>query len=57
MNYRGSLKFNGCRRGHVGGHNGTPFRYRVCLARNARPGGKPLRLENFFCSAFQAEIF
>jgi hypothetical protein len=56
VNYWGSLKFNGCRRWHVRGHNGTAFKYRVCLARNARPGGKPIRLEKFLCSAFQAEI-
>ncbi|HEX6621119.1 MAG TPA: hypothetical protein VF024_15760 [Solirubrobacteraceae bacterium] len=39
------------------GHNGTPFKYRVCLARNAAPGGKPIRLEKFFCSRHQPEIF
>jgi hypothetical protein len=57
VNYWGSLKFNGCRRWHVRGHNGTPFKYRVCLARNARPGGKPIRLERFFCSRYHADIF
>jgi hypothetical protein len=36
----------------------TLFEYRVCLARNAAPGGKRIRLEKFFCcSAFQPEIF
>ena len=57
VNYWGSLKFNGCRRWHVPGHNGAPFKYRVCLARNARPGGKPIRLEKFFCSRYHADIF
>jgi hypothetical protein len=57
VNYWGSLKFNGCRRWHVAGRNGTPFKYRVCLARNAKPGGKPIRLEKFFCSGFQADIY
>jgi hypothetical protein len=57
VNRWGSVKFNGCRRWQVRGHNGTPFRDRVCLARNARPGGKPITLEKFLCSAFQPEIF
>lgn len=30
--------------------------YRVCLARNAGPGGKPIRLD-FYCSGFKADIF
>ena len=30
---------------------------RVCLARNAKPGGKPIRLEKFFCSGFQADLY
>ena len=57
VNYWGSLKFNGCRRWHVAGRNGRPFKYRVCLARNAKPGGKPIRLEKFFCSGFQADLY
>jgi hypothetical protein len=57
VNYWGSLKFNGCRRWHVRGRNGTPFKYRVCLARNARPGGRKITLEKFFCSGYRADIF
>jgi hypothetical protein len=56
VNYWGSLKFNGCRRWHIKGRNGTVFKHRVCLARNARPGGKPIRIEKFFCSGWQPEI-
>lgn len=57
VNYWGSLKYNGCRRWHVRGRNGTTFKYRVCLARNARPGGKPIELLPFYCSKFKADIF
>lgn len=57
VNYWGSLKFNGCRRWHVEGRNGTPFAWKVCLARNARPGGKRITIERFFCSAPTPDIF
>jgi len=59
VNYWGSLKFNGCRRWHITGHQGSQrhgVQYRVCIARNAAPGGKPIRLERFFGSRFQADI-
>ena len=59
VNYWGSLKFNGCRRWHITGHQGSPrhgVQYRVCIARNAAPGGKPIRLERFFGSRVQADI-
>jgi hypothetical protein len=57
VNYWGSLKFNGCRRWHIRGRNGHPFKYRVCLATHAKPGGKPIHLERFFCSGFVADIY
>jgi hypothetical protein len=57
VNYWGSLKFNGCRRWHVKGRNGSPFKYRVCLATHAAPGGKPIHLEPFYCSGWQGEIY
>jgi hypothetical protein len=57
VNYWGSLKFNGCRTWHVHGHNGDPFKYRVCLARYAAPGGKRLHLEPFYCSHYTSDIY
>jgi hypothetical protein len=57
VNYWGSLKFNGCRRWHIKGRNGHPFKYRVCLATHAAPGGKPIHLERFFCSGYVADIY
>ncbi len=57
VNYWGSLKFNGCRRWHVRGRNGHPFKYRVCLATHAKPGGKPIHLEPFFCSKFVPDLY
>jgi hypothetical protein len=56
VNYWGPLRFNGCRRWHVRAHNGHAFKYRVCLATHARPGGKRIKLERFFCSRFVADI-
>ena len=57
VNYWGSLKFNGCRRWHISGRNGATFKYRVCPARNARPGGKPITLEKFLCGGYIPDIY
>lgn len=57
VNYWGSLKYNGCRRWHIKGGNGTAFKYRVCPAYHARPGGRRITLSKFFCSGWQADIY
>jgi hypothetical protein len=57
VNYWGSLKYNGCRRWHVSGRNGKSFKYRVCPAHYARPGGRPIELSKLFCSRWQADIY
>jgi hypothetical protein len=56
VNYWGSLKYNGCRRWHVKGHNGHTFKYRVCLATHAQPGGKPIRLVTGYCGGYVSDI-
>ena len=57
VNYWGSLKYNGCRRWHIRGRNGTTFKYRVCPAHYARRGGKPIALSKFYCSGWQPDIY
>lgn len=57
VNYWGSLKYNGCRRWHISGRNGTTFKYRVCPAHYARRGGKPIALSKFYCSGWQPDIY
>jgi hypothetical protein len=57
VNYWGSLKFNGCRRWHIRGRNGTTFKYRACPARHARPGGKRITLSKSYCSRYVADIY
>jgi hypothetical protein len=52
VNYWGSLKFNGCRRWHIHGRNGSAFSYRVCPAHYARKGGKRIKLSTFYCSGW-----
>jgi hypothetical protein len=57
VNYWGSLKYNGCRRWHIHGRNGSAFSYRVCPAHHARKGGKPITLSTFFCSGWQRDRY
>ncbi len=57
VNYWGSLKYNGCRRWHVSGRNGTTFKWRVCPAHNARPGGKKITLSTHYCSGWVPDIY
>jgi hypothetical protein len=57
VNYWGSLKYNGCRRWHIRGRNGTAFSYRVCPAYHARPGGKRITLSTHFCSGWQPDRY
>jgi hypothetical protein len=58
VNYWGSLKYNGCRRWHVKGRPyGARFRWRVCLANNAKPGGKPIRIVKYWCSGYRTDRY
>jgi hypothetical protein len=57
VNYWGSMKHNGCRRWHVSGRNGRVFKWRVCPAYHAKPGGKRISLSIHYCSGWEADIY
>lgn len=57
VNYWGSEKYNGCREFTVSGKAGAYLAYQVCLADNATPGGKPMKILGDTCSTAVRDHF
>jgi hypothetical protein len=51
VNYWGSRRFNGCRTRNLNFPENVSIDFKVCLARYARPGGRPIRVVHSTCGA------